>query len=500
MDLAKKLYELRKQNNMTQEQLAEKLNVSRQSVSKWESGVAYPEMDKLLAICKIFKCPLDVLTGDNELRCETEEKKGYFNKFLTTVNQIFTMFTKLKFSDLLKIFLEFVLLISLMALFRVTILEMLVGLIRNLFGVLPENGRMICNSILTFIVNFTYLIICFIIIGYLFNERYLKNYEELVSKNTNTDTPSEKDEETDSGKEEKENIQYVYLPKSNFSIIDIIAKGVIWFVKFIILWFLIADIGVIFGLVVLLVGDIWLMTEGVFLSSLLFGLIAGTILCIEFLIIMINFLFNKKSNYRLLLWVFIGGLVGISISFGVGILEFTDFRYLTELPDRYKGSAESLEIPMNDELYIDDWVEYHIDEARDNILIEYENNIFYDLEIINDDNYIRTYTNEVVDFKEIKNFVLDCLKSKTFYGVDYPVVNVYANSKNIETLKENNVIARENENLYYDDEMDYLNNEITRLQEEIEILKENHQEEIQEYQRQIDEYQEKIRDLEEILK
>ena len=40
MDLAKKLYELRKQNNMTQEQLAEKLNVSRQSVSKWESGVA----------------------------------------------------------------------------------------------------------------------------------------------------------------------------------------------------------------------------------------------------------------------------------------------------------------------------------------------------------------------------------------------------------------------------------------------------------------------------
>lgn len=48
MSLGENLQFLRKRNDITQEQLAEKLNVSRQSVSKWESDTAYPEMDKLL--------------------------------------------------------------------------------------------------------------------------------------------------------------------------------------------------------------------------------------------------------------------------------------------------------------------------------------------------------------------------------------------------------------------------------------------------------------------
>ena len=49
---------------MSQEKLADLLDVTRQSVSKWESGQTYPEMDKLLAMCKIFKCSLDDLTND----------------------------------------------------------------------------------------------------------------------------------------------------------------------------------------------------------------------------------------------------------------------------------------------------------------------------------------------------------------------------------------------------------------------------------------------------
>ncbi len=44
--------------NMTQEALAEKLGVSRQTVSKWEMDAANPEMDKALEICKIFTCSL----------------------------------------------------------------------------------------------------------------------------------------------------------------------------------------------------------------------------------------------------------------------------------------------------------------------------------------------------------------------------------------------------------------------------------------------------------
>ena len=49
--LSENLKRIRKDNNLSQEQLAEKLGVSRQSVSKWENGEAYPEMDKVLQLC-----------------------------------------------------------------------------------------------------------------------------------------------------------------------------------------------------------------------------------------------------------------------------------------------------------------------------------------------------------------------------------------------------------------------------------------------------------------
>lgn len=56
---------LRKLHNLTQEQLAEKLDVSRQAVSKWEADASYPEMDKLLMLCELFEMDMDTLVqGD----------------------------------------------------------------------------------------------------------------------------------------------------------------------------------------------------------------------------------------------------------------------------------------------------------------------------------------------------------------------------------------------------------------------------------------------------
>ena len=52
---------LRANHNMTQEQLAERLGVSRQSVSKWESGVCLPELATLDTLCSLFDCTLDNL-------------------------------------------------------------------------------------------------------------------------------------------------------------------------------------------------------------------------------------------------------------------------------------------------------------------------------------------------------------------------------------------------------------------------------------------------------
>ena len=61
MNLADNLKRIRKDNNLSQEQLAEKLGVSRQAVSKWESNLSYPEMDKVIQICNLFNLNINEL-------------------------------------------------------------------------------------------------------------------------------------------------------------------------------------------------------------------------------------------------------------------------------------------------------------------------------------------------------------------------------------------------------------------------------------------------------
>ncbi len=65
MKFGENLRKLRKSKNISQEDLAEKVGVSRQSVSKWETGEAYPEMNNILELCKIFKCNIGELVNDN---------------------------------------------------------------------------------------------------------------------------------------------------------------------------------------------------------------------------------------------------------------------------------------------------------------------------------------------------------------------------------------------------------------------------------------------------
>jgi len=66
MYFGKNLQYLRRQNgNMTQEKLAERMGVSRQTVSKWEAGDSVPEPGKLIELCELFSCTLDSLLRDD---------------------------------------------------------------------------------------------------------------------------------------------------------------------------------------------------------------------------------------------------------------------------------------------------------------------------------------------------------------------------------------------------------------------------------------------------
>lgn len=84
MSFSENLQILRKMKNMSQEQLAEKLEVSRQAVSKWESGNGYPETDKLISICEIFECSIDeILKGkiSENTNGDKAEYENLMNRF-----------------------------------------------------------------------------------------------------------------------------------------------------------------------------------------------------------------------------------------------------------------------------------------------------------------------------------------------------------------------------------------------------------------------------------
>ena len=80
MTLGDKLSKLRKENNYTQEQLADILGVSRQAISKWESDISYPETDKLIRMSELFDCSLDYLLKETEEIYNKNQYKGLYNQ------------------------------------------------------------------------------------------------------------------------------------------------------------------------------------------------------------------------------------------------------------------------------------------------------------------------------------------------------------------------------------------------------------------------------------
>lgn len=78
MKLAEKIQELRKKNGLSQEQLAEQLGVSRQAISKWESGQSAPDIDKIVLLSEFFRISTDyLLKQENEVSEDSVKQEEY---------------------------------------------------------------------------------------------------------------------------------------------------------------------------------------------------------------------------------------------------------------------------------------------------------------------------------------------------------------------------------------------------------------------------------------
>ena len=110
MKFGDNLKNLRKSKNLSQEDLSEKVGVSRQSISKWENSEAYPEMNNLLILCKIFNCRINDLLSEKiedfnsfdeevkmnvvKLNKEEQKKVKILSKILSVFGKIGSIITK----------------------------------------------------------------------------------------------------------------------------------------------------------------------------------------------------------------------------------------------------------------------------------------------------------------------------------------------------------------------------------------------------------------------
>ncbi len=104
MEFNNKLYELRKQKGFSQEELANRLNVSRQTISKWEVGESTPDMEKLVAISDLFEVSLDELVkGEEPKLAEPSEQIVKSELYSDIKEQVLTVDNKKKAKKGIKI-------------------------------------------------------------------------------------------------------------------------------------------------------------------------------------------------------------------------------------------------------------------------------------------------------------------------------------------------------------------------------------------------------------
>ena len=104
MKFGDNLRNLRKSKKLSQEELSEKVGVSRQSISKWESGAAYPEMNNMLILCKIFNCRINDLLSekiedfnsfDEEVKMNVVKFESEKQKKVKTLTKILSLIGKI---------------------------------------------------------------------------------------------------------------------------------------------------------------------------------------------------------------------------------------------------------------------------------------------------------------------------------------------------------------------------------------------------------------------
>lgn len=393
MKFCDKLSKQRKNNNMSQEQLADKLGVSRQAVSKWESGTAMPDMAKILELCKVLNCNLDDLVDDGTFNSSKQKDtkiniNTYMHEVLDFITKTLNMFWSMRLIEKIKCILEMAFITIVMYLIWLAAGNIIYSIFNGIIYTLPNNAYRFTYHISSIIYSIFGLIVGSIIFIHIFKIRYLDYFVTIEDNNSiakKIEKPVDEQKEEIERKfiEHKKNKIIIRDPKhSTYSFFNVLAHLAIWFIKFILIFVaffaIISFISIIFGTTF----SIWKTTKGIFFLGTTIILLGCLIVNFIILKMIYNFIFNQKYKFKKIFYLFIIGFVLIGMGSGISFCTYLTF---DKEENKIEYTTYEQTINMEDNISIEFLEDYRTeiieDNKIDNIKIEIIHNKDYNVSI-----------------------------------------------------------------------------------------------------------------------
>lgn len=466
MNFSDNLKKIRKEHNLSQEQLAEQLGVSRQSVSKWESGQAYPEMDKMLSLCQLFNLNIDdLLNQDIKEVNSNKQAKNNINKFiddfLDYITKTINLFSSMSIKQKIKCIFEQVILLGIITIILLIIGTLLSSVFNNLFSFLPYEIYFPIYHILEAIYLIFCLILSLILITHNFKVRYLDYY--ILEKATNNEeenieyiepkqAPLIQEEKTIHKMKSKEKIIIRDPKHSEYKFISSLLKCLLFITKALAFMpLIISGMSLIF-IVVSIVISFLIIKSGTTFIGILLILTAILLINIIILTLIYSFITSKKIIKPYTGLVTLISIILFGIGIGLTITSTLEYKVIEEITDKHYHIEETT-IPMSDKLYIIDYFNgiNYIESSNQDIKIKITTSDYFDIELTEHDANSYYFNSNIPSEninKLIKQTIKDINKKEIVDYSNYKI-EIYTTKENIQKLKENLNNRYNYENNYY---------------------------------------------------
>ena len=443
MNLSDNLKKIRKDNNLSQEDLAEELGVSRQSVSKWESGQAYPEMDKVIQICKMFNVKLDDLLNDDISKVEKEQKSKininkYIEDFLSFITKTIDMITSIKFKDVLKCLFEQLIIIFLSVILLKIFGGVMNDIIRNALFFLSDKVYDACYKVLEAIYSVFSIIMIMIIVIHIFKIRYLDYYSSGSKKKGEEEVNKKTHDKEESKENKKEKIIIRDPDHSGDKFVSLLVKVLLIMLKIFLLSFVCFLCFTFVSFVVFFVVSFMFIKTGTFFIGIILSILSCLLVIYIFLNLLYHFYINTKPKYITLGITFLTALVTFGVGCGLLIYNIPKFNLVnTDNKKYYVIDKETYQ--MTDNMLITDYfvnIEYK-ETNNNNVVVECKHPKVYKVYFDKDDNNNIRVERNINSQMDLLKDSIENLKHKVIVNYDNMEITVYTSKSNIEKLKQN---------------------------------------------------------------